>query len=108
MKKVLKRVAIGLAAFLVLGISGLAIAVKLRENRTFEAPYPALTASKDPAIIARGAYLVSGPAHCTSCHGDPQQLVAGALDPQLSGGMSFDLPVGEFFVPNITPDEETG
>ncbi len=93
---------------MVLGVSGLAIAVKLRENRTFDAPYPTLTASKDPAIIARGQYLVTGPAHCTSCHGDPEQVAAGALEPPLSGGMVFDLPVGEFYVPNITPDAKTG
>jgi mono/diheme cytochrome c family protein len=108
MKKILKRVAIGLALFLVLGVSGLAIAVKLRENRTFDAPYPTVTASKDPAVIERGRYLATGIAHCTSCHGDPEQVAAGALEPRLSGGMMFDIPPGQFFVPNITPDEKTG
>ena len=40
----------------VLGVAGLA-AMELRWTRTFEAPYPALAASADPAIVADGEYL---------------------------------------------------
>lgn len=106
MKKLLKRIAIGLAVFVVLGISGLAIAVKLRENRTFDAPYPDLHASKDPAVIARGRYLALGPAHCVDCHATPGQPASD--EPFLSGGHAFHLPVGTMYVPNITPDAQTG
>jgi hypothetical protein len=28
--------------------------------------------------------------------------------PPLAGGLSFDLPVGKFYTPNLTPDRETG
>jgi mono/diheme cytochrome c family protein len=106
MKKILKRVLIGLAAFLVLGTAGLAIAVKVREHRTFDAPYPDLRASADPAIIARGRYLALGPAHCRDCHTEPGAPASD--EPRLSGGVAFHTPVGTFYTPNITPDPTTG
>ncbi len=105
-KKLLKRIAIGLAVFLVLGVSGLAIAVKVRENRTFDAPYPDIHASTDAKVIERGKYLVYGPAHCVACHAEPGQPAADEL--HLSGGVAFHLPVGTFYSANITPDETTG
>ena len=37
-------------------------------DRTYEAPLPAVQISTDPAVIARGEYLVYGPAHCVECH----------------------------------------
>ena len=106
MKRILKRVAIGLAVFLVLGISSLAVAIVLREDRTFDAPYPAIAASKDPQVIARGRYLVLGAAHCGECHA--AQGVAPMEEPHLSGGMAFHLPIGTIYARNITPDPTTG
>ncbi len=106
MKRVLKRVAIGLAVFLILGISGLAIAVAVRQNRTFDAPYPDIHASTDPAVIERGRYLVTGPAHCTACHALASDH--GKAEPHLAGGFAFELPIGTIYARNITPDEHTG
>lgn len=106
MKKILKRIAIAIAVLLVLGTAGLAIAVKLRENRTFDAPYPEIHASTDPAVIERGRYLAHGPAHCVDCHAEPGQ--PAAEQPHLSGGLAFALPVGTFYTANITPDATTG
>ena len=66
------------------------------ERRTYDPGYPAIRASADPAVIARGRYLVHGPAHCTSCHGDPRHkadFLAGRDGP-LSGGVEFHLPIG--------------
>jgi mono/diheme cytochrome c family protein len=105
MKKLLKRLAIGVAVFLVLGVSAVAIAVVARENRTFDAPYPETHASTDPAVIERGRYLVTGPAHCIECHG-----AAGdkAAERHLVGGMEFHLPIGTVRARNITPDKATG
>lgn len=100
MKRFLKRAAIAVVLVLVLCTAGLAIAVVIREDRTFDAPYPQLAASTDPAVIERGRYLVMGPAHCISCHGDAQG--------ELSGGLAFHLPVGTVHAPNLTPDAETG
>ena len=106
MKKILKRIAIALTVLLVLGTAGLAIAVKVRENRTFDAPYPDIHASTDPAVIERGRYLAHGPAHCVDCHAEPGQ--PATEQPHLSGGTAFHLPVGTFYVANITPDPVTG
>lgn len=106
MTKFLKRAAIALAFILVLGTTGLAVAVVVQEDRTFEAPYPDIHASTDPAVIARGRYLATGPAHCTTCHAPPE--LATQDEPPLSGGSSFHLPVGTFYTPNITPDPVRG
>ncbi len=97
MKRFLKRVAITIAVTLVLCTTGLAIAVVVRENRTFDAPYPDIHASTDPAVIERGRYLVTGPAHCVDCHGA-----------NLAGGTAFHLPAGTVYTPNLTSDRETG
>ena len=66
MKKILKWTGI----LLLLLVVALVITVYSRQHLTFEAPYPDITASPDSAVIARGAYLVNGPAHCTGCHTD--------------------------------------
>lgn len=105
MTKIIKRIAIGFAVFLVLGTAAVAVAVVVREDRTFEAPYPDIQASKDPAVIERGRYLVTGPANCVSCHaavGDHGE------EPHLVGGLAFELPIGTVYARNITPDHETG
>src|SRR5689334_18125442 len=105
MKKIIKRIAIGLAVFLVLGTATLAIAVVVRQNRTFDAPYPEVHASKDPDVIARGKYLVTGPAHCIECHG---AVGDHGEERHLVGGLAFELPIGTVYARNITPDDQTG
>jgi mono/diheme cytochrome c family protein len=88
----------------------LAVVVLARWNRTFEAPYPNITASKDARVIARGRYIVYGPGHCAGCHTDSSKHKAineGAMLP-LTGGNIFKLPIGTFYTPNLTPDSETG
>jgi mono/diheme cytochrome c family protein len=103
MKKLAKRIAIGLVLVLVLGTSAIAIAVAVRQNRTFDAPYPDIQASNDPAVIARGRYLALGPAHCVDCHRSSDEA-----EPPFAGGAAFHLPVGTFYARNITPDKKTG
>jgi mono/diheme cytochrome c family protein len=57
-----------------------------------------IRASDDPAIVERGRYLVQGPAHCPSCHGE-----------RMSGGRRFNLgPLGVVVAPNITSDSVAG
>jgi mono/diheme cytochrome c family protein len=109
-KRTLKKIAAVAGGTVTLAVAALAIATAARVNRKLEAPYPDIHASRDPAVIERGHYLVRGPAHCADCHGAPDQraaLDAGKEIP-LSGGFEFHLPVGTFRVPNITPDPETG
>ena len=78
--------------------------------RKHDAPYPAITASTDSVLIARGKYLAFGPAHCTSCHSPMDKLeeVDKGLEIPLSGGWELSIPPGTFRAPNLTPDMETG
>lgn len=104
--KILKWTGIGILIVIV----GFVIFVYARANRTFEAPYPEIAASSDSSLIARGEYLVYGPAHCAYCHApisEFQRLNAGEKVSML-GGMDFVLPLGIVYAPNITSDKETG
>lgn len=99
-----------LGIVLVVLIIGLVVFVKAKANQTYDAPYPAISASADSALIARGKYLVYGPAHCAHCHApitEHVRIEAGE-EVALSGGYSFVLPIGTLNSPNITSDVETG
>lgn len=106
----IRKVLLGLAAALVLIVIVLAIAIGMRWDRRFEAPYPALAASKDSAVVARGRYLAYGPAHCSDCHTAPADYASLAIgsSPALSGGGEFPIPLGTIRVPNLTSDSATG
>ncbi len=103
--RILGRLGLGLGLFVV-GFGGLTWA---RQTRQFPVKELEVRASSDAAVVARGRYLVQGPAHCADCHGartpagEPETGTAA-----LSGGFEFRLPVGVFRVPNITSDAETG
>ena len=106
----LRKILLTLLVLLVLVIGVAAAFVASRQNLKFDAPYPAVAASTDSAVIARGRYIVRDIANCAQCHGDTAQAAAameGAEVP-LSGGYTFDIPPGKFRVRNITPDAETG
>lgn len=82
------------------------VAVFARQHRTFDAPLPAIHASTDSAVVARGRYLVYGPAHCAQCHtpnADAAALNDGKELP-LCGGYVFDLDFGKVYTSNLTPD----
>lgn len=92
-------------------IIGFVSIVFIRKDRTFEAPYPNIKASTDSAVIARGKYLVNGPAHCAHCHtpNDKMALVDKGEIVDMTGGHAFVLsPLGTLYSPNITSDPETG
>ena len=60
----------------------------------------------DPSKSAewnRGAYLVRGLAHCSTCHSPRNILMAEDMSRELSGGQ-----VGTWVAPNITPDANSG
>lgn len=88
--------------------SSLAAVTHFRAHRRFEAPYPNIHASKDPAVIERGRYLATGAAHCGECHGAAPGTGVERRERPFAGGAEFQLPVGVFRVPNITTDTETG
>ncbi len=99
------------AIVLVLIICGFYTFVQLSWNKKFEAPYPAIKASSDSTIIARGRYLAYGPAHCGTCHVPMDKIMDvenGDITQPLSGGWTLSIPPGTFRAPNLTPDMETG
>jgi mono/diheme cytochrome c family protein len=77
-----------------------------------EVTLPEAQASTDPAVIARGEYLVYGPAHCVECHAksfEEFQKVANNEKVPLQGGTKFTAPpLGSVYSKNLTPDKETG
>ena len=106
----LRKILLSLVVLVVLVVAGAAIFVAARQNLKFEAAYPAVAASSDSAVIARGRYVVRNVSNCAQCHGDTtrfEALMAGEEIP-LSGGYTFDIPPGKFRVRNITSDPETG
>ena len=109
MKRLLKFAAIAAALGLVVAATG-AATIELRHDRTFDIPEGNTVASTDSAVIARGAYLAYGPAHCAYCHTTKDKwarLDAGEQVP-LSGGFEFDIGIMTLYTPNLTPDKETG
>ena len=67
-----------------------------------EYPSAHIEAGADKAQIARGEYLVKL-GDCMACHTD-----IGNGGAPFAGGLRIDTPFGAFFVPNITPDKDTG
>ncbi|AOP34161.1 hypothetical protein A0128_10070 [Leptospira tipperaryensis] len=104
MQKVLKWTGIFFLTLLLTGV----VATALRQNLKYEAPYPDVKSSSDPAIIAKGERLAFGAAHCTDCHTANSAHSEKDSERSLAGGKKFELPVGNFYAPNITPDPETG
>jgi mono/diheme cytochrome c family protein len=106
MRKMLRIVGAVLGLFVVAGT----LFVASRQHLTFDVPYPAVTASTDSAVVARGRYIVRDVAPCAACHGDPAQRAAYATgaDVPLIGGFVFDIPPGRFYTRNLTPDSATG
>jgi mono/diheme cytochrome c family protein len=108
--KLFKRILKWTGIVLSLLIIALVLTVALRQNLKYDRPYPAITASRDSAVIARGKNIIFSTGHCMDCHSkrnNDSLMNAGAEIP-LTGGVMFDLPVGKIYSRNITPDVETG
>lgn len=105
-RKILKWTGIVILSLLLL----LVIIVATRQNRQFDAPYPDIKATTDSAVIAHGKEIAFGAAHCADCHyaGNADSVFKLGQEPDLSGGRVFTLPVGNFYVRNITSDSTTG
>lgn len=106
-----RRIAKWTSLSLLVLVVSLLVVVHVRGRRRFEAPLPNIRASADPAVIARGEFLVQGPAHCSGCHaahmGELRAMrPAQPLVPR--GGVRWSLPFGEFRSANLTGDRATG
>jgi mono/diheme cytochrome c family protein len=72
-------------------------------NMLFLNPKPFVADPSKSAEWNRGAYLVRGLAHCSTCHSPRNALMAEDMSRELAGGA-----VGTWFAPNITPDANSG
>jgi mono/diheme cytochrome c family protein len=106
MMKILKKILLGICSIIIC----LIIFIFIAGNKKFDAPLPNIHASNDPDIIARGKYLVFGPAHCAPCHVPMDKMleVDEGLEMPLIGGMLLEIPPATLRAPNLTPDIETG
>ena len=99
MRQLQKRALISLVTVLILGAV----------IWSFTAPHPVDQSAQllaTPEAIARGEYLVTA-GGCVSCHLAVND--DGSTDTSvLSGGHALTSEFGTFYVPNITPDKETG
>lgn len=105
-----RRLATGAAVIVLAAVGAAFTAVEVRWTRTFDAPYPNITASMSADSIARGRYLAYGPAACAYCHvprSDWSKLDDGASLP-LAGAHRFPLPLGSIYSANLTPDRTNG
>ena len=109
MKKLFKILGVLAGGLLLLAIGFFAF-VSITWNKTFEAPYPEVSISTDSTVLARGQYLVYGPAHCATCHIDPNDFEAMSRGEKVpvAGGGEIIIPPGVFKARNLTPDVETG
>jgi mono/diheme cytochrome c family protein len=111
MRTLLKVVGVLVAAVLVLLLGAYAYVQFTWQRNYSSTPLPAITASTDPAVIARGEYVANAVAHCSACH-----LLAGRppgspidWEQGFAGGYVWEIPLfGQFVAANITPDVETG
>jgi mono/diheme cytochrome c family protein len=79
-------------------------------KKTWAVPLPATLAVTDPAVIARGRYIVYGPGRCADCHSPDSErprLLNGEEVP-LTGGPGETTYIGTWAAANLTPDAATG
>jgi mono/diheme cytochrome c family protein len=98
---------VGLTVILTLGAIAYAAVVY---DRVWDVALPDTRASTDPAVIARGEYLVHGPAHCSDCHTPPSardRVFRGEVVP-LTGGTEEATWLGTWVAPNLTSDTISG
>jgi mono/diheme cytochrome c family protein len=108
----IKKILLGVFLAVVLIVGGFIIYVLSSWDKKYDIAFPQLTVSTDSAVIARGKYLVHGPAHCSNCHVSSYEEMVLADEGHnipLKGGVRFTLgPLGEISPANLTPDTKTG
>jgi mono/diheme cytochrome c family protein len=109
MKKI-KRILKWTGIILLFLIVGITITTASRQNLKYVTPYPAIKASTDSAIIAKGKHLALSVAHCSHCHSNTNtdSLLKSGSDVSLDGGFAFKLPIGTIYSANITSDSVWG
>ena len=108
----IKKILLGIVALIVLAAATFYLYVTLSWDKKYDIAYPELKSSTDSLVIARGKYLVEGPAHCVGCHQATFHdliLADQGQELPLQGGVDFAMgPLGHMFPANLTPDPATG
>jgi mono/diheme cytochrome c family protein len=65
-------------------------------------------AAQNQDLLARGTYLMNGPAACGNCHTQPGPDLLPGSSMYFAGGRKFTSPVFVSYARNITPDKDTG
>ena len=93
------RIAIAGVVLVILGAIALAL---LRPGMLPQtpAPAPATVTGATTQFLTRGEYLARA-GDCVACHTAPEGQ-------DFAGGRAMPTPFGNLYVPNITPDDETG
>lgn len=106
----IKKILIGLLVLIIIIVAGFVIRVNTYEFVNYDDQYPIedLAVEGDSAMLARGEYLVYGPAHCGHCHVPPEKLfdVENGAKVAMTGGFGLEIPPGKFNGPNITSHED--
>ncbi len=92
-------------------IVSVTVATMFRQHLTYDAPYPAISASNDSAVIQKGktiALVTKGCVHCHSPVANVDSMLKKGEAPSFAGAKKVETPFGVIFMPNITPDEKTG
>lgn len=115
MKRALRIGAVALSVLVVVLVAGVLVLASSLEKKLAapDTPFPSpeVKASTEPAVVARGEYVVRTVGHCTQCHGDYPRANPAANTPTvaLSGGFEFKMgPLGALYAANLTSDPETG
>jgi mono/diheme cytochrome c family protein len=96
----MRGVRIGLVVVAVAAIAAVVAYFVLRPGELPKSPTAAIPLNPTTKLINEGEYLARA-SDCVACHTTP----GGA---EFAGGRAMATPFGNLYVPNITPDEETG
>lgn len=109
MKRILKIVGGILLVAVAIGAGGFCY---LYFRHPAMAPPENITVDKSPGRIERGRYIFTVLSDCEGCHSERDFTRLGGPAVESGRGMGGEMPLaglpGRVFVPNITPDVETG
>jgi mono/diheme cytochrome c family protein len=111
--KLWAKLLLGVVVLIVLLAGSAAAYVSVTWDKSYDhIAGPDLATSTDSAVLARGEYLVRGPAHCGACHvGDwteAARVDSGHPVPMRGGLRIITGPLGTLYSRNLTPDSATG